>query len=350
MKKFATIFAVLLLVCFLSGIGYAQNIKAEAQASYDSALKLKGRGDTVGAVKAFEKALRLDRTILALDDDGLVDMLRDFVETELRKNPSDLKLLETMGFIQAVCFSDNNVAIGYYEQVIELVSDENVKEKTRSLIERLRATEEMISSYRGEVTAQLRDERLRAWSEMEKNEKFAEEQYEKDQKAASLQQAFSDQEELQNIVPQLEDELAELQDAYDKANRLWFSLKDELYERRRRRLKDDIAAKESELSKAKSRLSAAERTVSSLEAQVAAQEAQEEESPFRSYDSPSSADGDYQSEPSYTPYAPYSQGDDDHEDQDGQQDQDPSLEANQDFDDEYDLDSGTTLSDLIDSL
>jgi vacuolar-type H+-ATPase subunit I/STV1 len=356
MKKFATIFAVLYLFCFFTSVSYAQNIKEEAQSSYNSAIQLKAKGDGVGAVKAFEKALRLDRTVLALDDDGLVDMLKEYVEKELERAPKEVKLLETMGFIQAVCFSDNAAAIGYYEQVIELVDDKNVKEKTRNLIDRLKATEEMLASYRGEVTAQLRDERLRAWSEMEKNEKFAEEQYEKDQRASNLQQAFSDREELQNIVPQLEDELAELQEAYDKANRLWFSLKDELYERRRRRLKDDISAKEAELSKAKSQLNSAERLVSSLESEIASSEEKDEDSPFRSYDSPRSSN-EYLNDATYAPYASSNEDDHNYDATDDEQqaasdanDHSDHSEGGDEYDDEYDLNSGTSLSDLIDSL
>lgn len=331
MKKFATIFAVLFLVCFVPSLLSAQNIHEDAQLLYDEAMRLKARGNNVQAVEAFEKALRIDRTVLALNDDGLVDMLRDHVQDLLDKSPDDVKQLETMGFIYAVCFSDNLSAIENYERVVELVTDETVKERTKNLIERLRATEEVMASYRGEVTAQLRDERLRAWSELEKSEKFAEEQYEKERRASDLQQAFSDREELQNLVPQLEDELNELQEAYDKANRLWFSLKDELYERRRRRLKDDIAAKTEELKKAKGRLDSAESIASRIESELAQEEEEEKDSAFRSYDS---------DETTYKPF----------------DDSVENVESDDDYDDDYDhydhynSDTEKSLSDLIDSL
>ena len=95
---------------------------------------------------------------------------------------------------------------------------------------------------------QLRDERLKS-GRVGKSEKFAEIKQRKNS-VFKLEQAYKDREELQNVVPQLEEELKELQDAYDKANRLWFALNDELYERRRR-LKDRSRRKEQEVASAK---------------------------------------------------------------------------------------------------
>ncbi|MDD3000278.1 MAG: hypothetical protein PHF29_00805 [Candidatus Riflebacteria bacterium] len=266
---------------------FSQNIKDEAQILYEEAMNYKQQNNNEKAVETYEKALRADRAVLAFNDDGLVEMLRDSVKTRLEKEPENVKLWETMGFIQAVCYSDNKSAIESYEKVVTLVTDENVKERTRALIDRLRETEEILASYKTEVTSQLRDERLKSWSELEKSEKFAEDQAEKEQRASRLEQAYKDKEELQNVVPQLEEELKELQDAYDKANRLWFALNDELYERRRRRLKDQIAEKEQEVASAKSRLQRAESESASLEALAEKDKAKEEETPFRSYDTPS---------------------------------------------------------------
>ena len=82
---------------------------------------------------------------------------------------------------------------------------------------------------------------------------------------AKLNSAYSNVESLQNKIPQIEDELKDLKESYDKANRLWYAVKDELYERRRRRLKHDIEAKENELNSAKQKLSSAQKTVSRLE-------------------------------------------------------------------------------------
>ncbi|HAE41245.1 MAG TPA: hypothetical protein DCG57_21825, partial [Candidatus Riflebacteria bacterium] len=83
----------------------------------------------------------------------------------------------------------------------------------------------------------------------------------------------------------LEQELKELQDEYEKANRLFYSVSDNaMYERRRRRLKDDVAAKEKEVEAAKAELSDVESTTSALEKELAAVEKAKEESPIRSYD------------------------------------------------------------------
>lgn len=245
---------------------FSQQIKEEAQILYEEAMGLQKKGNKAKAIEMFEKALRSDRTILALDDNGLIEDLKNETEKKLKNNPDNLKLLETMGFIYAVCYSDNDTAIKYYEQVVEKVKDSTVKGKTLALIERLKASQTANSNYQDGISSSQRDERLKSWSQMEKNDKLAEERAAKEDIASRLEKAYQDKEELENRVPQLEDELNELQDSYDKANRLWFATHDEMYERRRRRLKNDIADKKAELNSAKSALNKAESTASRLEA------------------------------------------------------------------------------------
>jgi len=325
---------------FTCSTSFSQNIKDEAQILYEEAINFKQQNNNEKAIETYEKALRADRAVLALNDDGLVEMLRDSVKTRLEKEPNNVKLWETMGFIQAVCYSDNIGAIESYEKVVSLVTDENVKERTRTLIDRLKETEQLLASYKTEVTSQLRDERLKSWSELEKSEKFAEDQAEKEQRASRLEQAYKDREELQNVVPQLEEELKELQDAYDKANRLWFALNDELYERRRRRLKDQVAEKEQEVASAKSRLQRAESESASLEALVEKDKEKEEKTPFRSYDTPSGNEDSHEepvlNDASYADDPTQATSDDNADDNEAEQEPEDS--------------SAPDLSDLIDNL
>ncbi|HNX78120.1 MAG TPA: hypothetical protein PKM56_20785, partial [Candidatus Rifleibacterium sp.] len=225
--------------CLTPGV-YAQTetagpgaIKEDAQILYDEAVELKKKGNIAAAIESYGKAMRLDRTILAIDDFGLIEALKKDCEEKLLKTPDDVKLLETLGFVFAVCYSDHKSAISCYEKVFALVTDEAVKERTANLIERLRETDLAQAGYQQEISAQLRDERLKSWSEMERVEKFGEDSAASQQKSAALADAYKQKDSLANKVPQLESELKDLQEEYDKANRLWFSLKDELYERRR---------------------------------------------------------------------------------------------------------------------
>lgn len=261
---------------------YAQEttISEDAQLLYDEAVEFKKKGKTSQAVDSYMKALRIDRTILALDDNGLIDASYKDCMDKLSKSPNDVKLLETCGFLSSVGYSDNATAITYYEKIIELVDDESVKEKTKGLIERLKASAEAQQSYDSEVSASMRDERLKTWAEMEKLSKFSEDQAEAAERAEKLSNAYSDRESLQNTVPQLEEELNQLQEDYDKADRLWYTLKDELYERRRRRLKNDLAAKKEELQKAKNELAQAEREVTRLEREDNDYKAAQSQEPF----------------------------------------------------------------------
>lgn len=338
---------------------FAENeaAKEDARILYDEAIDLKRQGNLAAAIDSYAKAMRLDRSILAFDDFGLIEALKKDCEEKLEKNPEDVKLLETLGFVFAVCYSDHASAIQCYEKVFNLVTDERVKERTAALIERLRETEIAQSSYQQEVSAQLRDERLKTWSEMERLEKFGEEAASAKEKSSQLAEAYKQKDSLKNKVPQLENELKELQEDYDKANRLWYSLKDDLYERRRRRLKDDIAAKQQELDSAKSELDDVESRTSSLERELSSFEKEKEASPIRSYDEYSSDNG------SDSGYDSGSSGMQPPSNDYGSPDQDEAPLPNPDFpssegsvggpgldEDDEEPNSGAKLDELIDNL
>ncbi len=264
--------------------------KEDAQILFSEALDLKKAGKMPEAIDTFARAMRLDRSILAQDDQGLIEALKKDCEEKLLKTPDDVKLLETLGFVHAVCYSDHKSAIECYEKVFNLVTDEKVKERTASLIERLRETEMAQSSYQQEVSAQLRDERLKSWSEMEKLDKFGEETAANQAKSEKLAEAYKQKDSLKNKIPQLEEELKDLQEQHAKAKRLWYSLKDDLYDRRKGKLEDEIAAKESELAKARSELEEIESTSATLERELSAVEKEKEASPIRSYEETSTSE------------------------------------------------------------
>ena len=258
-------------------------ISDEAQMLYEDAIDLNKKGKKSEAITSYIQALRKDRTVLALDDDGLIEASYKDCLAKLEKSPEDIKLLETCGFLASVGFSDNITAITYYEKIVELVEDENVKDRTRNLIERLKATAEAQQTYDSAVAASLRDERIRSWSEMEKNDAAMQERADANERASKLNEAYSSREELQNRIPQLEQELQEIQEDYDKADRLWYSLKDELYERRRRRLKRDIAAKKEELTKARNELKEIEADVKTIEKEDNEYRKEQDQSAFNNF-------------------------------------------------------------------
>ncbi|MBR4570056.1 MAG: hypothetical protein IKO19_05245 [Candidatus Riflebacteria bacterium] len=255
-------------------------VSEEAKMLYDDAIGLKKKGKLKEAINSYVKALRKDRTILAFDDDGLIEASYKDSVAKLEESPEDVKLLEVCGFLASVGYSDNKTAITYYEKIVQLVDDEGVKERTNNLIERLRSVAEAQSAYDSTMAEEQRDERVKTWAEMEKIDDFAEESSKATARAEKLNDAYSERESLQNKIPQLEDELKELQESYDKADRLWYTLKDELYERRRRRLKNDLLAKKEEISSAKSQLSSIERTVAKLEKEDEAAKDKEKKSAF----------------------------------------------------------------------
>ncbi|NLF97517.1 MAG: hypothetical protein GX569_12315 [Candidatus Riflebacteria bacterium] len=259
--------------------------KENAEILFEEALELKKSGNLAGAIDSFARAIRIDRSILANDDQGLIEALKNDCLEKLKAAPEDVKVLELLGFVHAVCYSDYPAAIACYQKVYELVSDQAIKDRTEALIERLKLSAEVQQNYQQEVSASLRDERLKSWSEMERVERFGEESARMQQKSADLAEAYKAKDELANRVPQLEQELKDLQSEYDKANRLFYSMSDNaLYERRRRRLKDDIAEKEKEVEAARSELAEVESSASALEKELASVEKAKEASPVRSYE------------------------------------------------------------------
>ncbi len=258
-------------------------ISDEAQMLYEDAISQNKKGKKSEAIASYIQALRKDRTVLALDDEGLIEASYKDCTAKLEKSPDDVKLLETCGFLASVGFSDNITAITYYDKIVELVDDESVKDRTRNLIERLKATAEAQQTFESAVAASLRDERIRSWSEMEKNDAAMQERAEANERASKLNEAYTNREDLQNRIPQLEQELQEIQEDYDKADRLWYSLKDELYERRRRRLKRDLAAKKEELAKAKNELKEIEADVKSIEKEDNEFRKEQDESAFNNF-------------------------------------------------------------------
>ncbi|PKL46246.1 MAG: hypothetical protein CVV42_17090 [Candidatus Riflebacteria bacterium HGW-Riflebacteria-2] len=259
--------------------------RENAEILFEEALELKRTGNMAGAIDSFARAIRMDRSILANDDQGLIEALKADCEEKLKAAPEDVKILELLGFVHAVCYSDYPAAIACYQKVYDLVSDQTIKDRTASLIERLKLSSEVQQNYQQEVTASLRDERLKSWSEMERVDRFGEESARMQEKSADLAEAYKAKDELANRVPQLEQELNELQSEYDKANRLFYSMSDNaLYERRRRRLKDDIAVKEKEVEAARAELQEAESSAAELEKELAKAEKAKDASPVRSYD------------------------------------------------------------------
>ena len=260
------------------------DIKEEADILYEEALQLKKQGELKKAIEAYHQAMRTDRGILAYDDAGLIEALKSDCQKKLEENPEDVKTIETLAFVEAVCYSDYESAINNYNKVIELVEDEDVKEKTRMLVERLQATAEMQQEYQMEIVQEMREERLQSWAEMEKADKLAQQAAQAQEKSDRLSEMYKQKDSLANRVPQLKEELKELREAYDKADRLWYALKDDLYYRRRRRLEDDVEAKEKELENAEKRLAEVEETTSRLEKEVQFQRQKLEASPVQTYD------------------------------------------------------------------
>ena len=276
----------LLLVVLLLGLaisafpGLAQEEDEslqDAKVLYNSALDLKKKGKLEESVQSYEQAVRKNRAILGEDDNGLISALKDSYEKKLASSPADVKLLEGMGFILAVCFSDFTKAVANYEKVIEFSPDEKVKARTRALVERLKIMAETTSRIQDDMAAGQRDERLKEWAEMEKNDSRAVESAQKQKNAAKIAALSSTKDDLEARIPQMEEELKSLEDDRRKAEVLWYSLndgvhsKDQYYYRKRDRLQKEIDAKKGQIDDSKEKLDNVNKEIDAYDAKQAEQ-------------------------------------------------------------------------------
>lgn len=286
---FKLVCSVICALTLASGLFAAsQADKESAEILYEEALELKKSGKLSNAVSSYYKAMRLDRSVLALDDCGLIEELKKDCETKLKNNPDDEKTLETMGFLQVVCYSDFDKSVEYYQRLLAVVKEENVKERVSLLIERLKEMSKVQNEYSADVSAKMRDERLKSWSEIEKLDRLGKESEKAAQRADELNEVSSLKEDLENRVPQLKQELDEMQEEYDRTDRLYYTHESgelhDMYERRRRRLKNELAAKTSELADAEQALKTAEEKCNALNDAIAAEQQKQNESPIKSYE------------------------------------------------------------------
>ncbi len=262
----------------------------DARLLFQSALDLKKKGKVEEAAKAYEQAIRKNRAILGDDDQGLVGDLKKFYDTGLAKNPHDLKCLEGMGFLHAVCFSDYAKALEYYEKVIELAPDDKIKERTRFLVDRLRVLGESTSKVQEEMASTMRDERLKEWAEMEKQDALAQQTAQQQQEASIMANLTRTKEELETRIPQMEDELKALEEELKKANRLWYTLRDDRYDRKRDRLEKEIERKKREIENAKEKLADATKKIDAYDAAQEAKNSGKEGSKSRTGTEPDPLD------------------------------------------------------------
>ena len=163
----------LLVGCGTPASGQDDESLQDAKVLFQEALKLRKEGKGADALRTFEKSIRMNRGVLSEDDQGLVQELREEYSRKLASAPEDVALLEGMAFIHAVCESDYAKAVELYSKVLAKATDPEVKTRTERLIERLRGLQEANRSTTDDIAARHREERVKAWAEMEKHDDLA---------------------------------------------------------------------------------------------------------------------------------------------------------------------------------
>ncbi|MBF0499804.1 MAG: hypothetical protein HQM09_06710 [Candidatus Riflebacteria bacterium] len=228
--------------------------KQDAKLLFDEALQLKKAGKFEEAAKSFEMAIRKDRTILGEDDNGLINILRDLYQKRLASTPEDITVLEAMGFITAVCDSNFSKAIEYYQKVEKLTQKEQVRNRTASLIERLKAQAEVSQQSQAEISGKAREERLVSWSEMEKQDALAAQSEAVAARDAKMAEMYRSREEKEARIPQIEDELKALEEENERNHRMYLTTNDRRYKRKESTGDIEFEDKKREIEKLRSEI------------------------------------------------------------------------------------------------
>ncbi len=229
----------------------ARQAASEGRKQYEEALKLKRSGKWDEAIQTYEKAIRIDRGVLGEDDEGLMTALQKMYETRLASDPENLYLLEGLGYISAVGFSDFEKAVRYYQKVVELSKDQAVKERTENLIQRLRAQADLARQMAADSSSKSREDRIKQWAELEKNDAAAAAAEKAQQREEKLSELYAKRDDLEARMPQIEDEIKNLQEDVDHNRRMYLNSNDRTYKRRQDRLEDDLESKKRELQRIK---------------------------------------------------------------------------------------------------
>ena len=269
------VIAYLILSCLCwSTVAWAQESDSlqNAEGLLKQAIEKKQAGKTEEAVTLFEKAIRTNRRILGYDDEGLIQELRNFYEQKLETSPEDIAVLEPLGYIYAVCFSDFEKAIAQYKKVVELSTDDKVKERTNALIDRLTAQWEATRTTTAALESQTREEKVQEWKELEKQEALAAIADRVRDREDRMRELSLKKDEMEARLPQEEDQVKELEEEVDKADLYWRTTENRMYRRKRERLAAEATSKKSEISRMKTELDSIGRDLARLQKEADAEE------------------------------------------------------------------------------
>ncbi|MBI3038264.1 hypothetical protein HYY75_04305, partial [bacterium] len=234
----------------------------------------KKAGNLEEAIKLYEKAIRADRAVLSEDDFGLIEALRKDYEVRFASSPLDLNLIEGMGFIYAVCFSNLKKALEFYKKLYSLSSDERIKARTQFLIDRLTVQLEMSHQIQSDALSKNREERLKEWNEMEKQERLAAQNEKANQQSERLSELYRSRDDFNARLPQIEDQVKYLEEELDRTDGLWHATNNRMYRRKRETAKDELDAKKKELEGSKKKVEEIENEINriskAMEAEAAA--------------------------------------------------------------------------------
>jgi tetratricopeptide (TPR) repeat protein len=243
-----------------------------AEVLLKQAIEKKNAGAISEAVSLFEKAIRTNRGILGYDDEGLILELRHSYEKKLETTPEDIAVLEPLGYVYAVCFSDFEKAIAQYKKVVELTKDEKVKERTQALIDRLNAQWEATRSVASDLEGKNREEKVKEWKELEKQEALAAISDRVRDREERMRDLNVKKDEMEARLPQEEDRIKEMEEEVDKADLFWRTTENRMYRRKRERLSSEADRKKGEVSRMKRELEEITRNLDQLQKEAEAEQ------------------------------------------------------------------------------
>lgn len=214
--------------------------------AFKEALEFQKSGKSDDAARSYEKAIRMDPSVLSENSQGLGKTLHDYYQKRVNDHPSDPEALEGMGFIFGSCDADFAKAAEYYGKAMEKTSDEAGRKRLSALIDSCKA-------QLGSAPAPSSSGRSPTPSPSEGSPEENASESADPEAAAKKEKRISEfntkKEGNESRISQLEEEIKGLEEENKKSHRLYSTTNDRRYKRQEDERERTMSSKQREIDK-----------------------------------------------------------------------------------------------------
>lgn len=130
-------FLFFMLCLTLHGQSLATAEKKTAEAIFQDALQAKKNGNLDAAITLYENAVKSSPTVLANDDDGLVEAVKEAREKQFNLAPGSSLAFDNLDFVYGVCLGDQQGMLPFLKAAYVATTDEQRKSDYKARIDEI---------------------------------------------------------------------------------------------------------------------------------------------------------------------------------------------------------------------